>query len=158
MLGVDDKLEGTLENLYLAISTVSTNDLSEFLSSQQLEGMRIATMYLSAGIIDCLTSLVEWVSPNGVMAGLGKVMDPPDFDSQMIQIRGRVGFYGAELTKITQALQLKVMRDKDDEAILDWIWPDPIINQKTEIASSTLVDGFLSLKNIRSGLALDLVH
>ena len=124
MFGTTDKLDKTLEDLWLAIKTLGpTNDLSEFLSSQQLEGVHIAAIYLSAGVMDCLTLLVDRVTPVNLMSGLQKAVDPPDIDSELIIIRGRVQFYATELTKITQNIQLKVIRNTQDEVILDWVWP-----------------------------------
>jgi hypothetical protein len=59
MADVADKVDDTMVNLLLAIQNVGV--VGDF-SNVRLNEVRIAAIYLSAAIMDCLTSLIDWVT------------------------------------------------------------------------------------------------
>lgn len=59
MADVADKVDDTMVDLSLAIQNVGV--LGEF-SNVSLSEVRIAAIYLSAAVMDCLTSLIDWVT------------------------------------------------------------------------------------------------
>jgi len=61
---VADRVDGTLADLLLAIQSVEVaGDFSEV----HLEKVRIAAIYLSAAVMDCLTGLIDWVTRPGIL-------------------------------------------------------------------------------------------
>jgi hypothetical protein len=63
MADVADKVDDTIINLTLAIQNVGVvGDLS----NSHLDQIRIAAIYLSASVMDCLTSLIDWVTRSGI--------------------------------------------------------------------------------------------
>jgi hypothetical protein len=59
MMDVADKVDDTMVDLSLAIQNVGV--IGEF-SNVRLNEVRIAAIYLSAAVMDCLTSLIDWVT------------------------------------------------------------------------------------------------
>jgi hypothetical protein len=60
---VADKVDDTLVDLSLAIQNIEVaGDFSEV----HLEEVRIAAIYLSAAVMDCLTGLIDWVTRSGI--------------------------------------------------------------------------------------------
>jgi len=62
MTQVADKVDRTIEALSLAVQNVGV--IGEF-SNIHLDEVRIAAIYLSAAVMDCLTALIEWVNASG---------------------------------------------------------------------------------------------
>jgi hypothetical protein len=62
MTTVADQVDETLEDLSLAIQDV---EVVENFSNVHLKEVRIASIYLSAAIMECLTSLIRWVTRSG---------------------------------------------------------------------------------------------
>jgi hypothetical protein len=58
MSDVSDKVDDTIENLLLAMQNVG---VVEDFSNVHLEEVRIAAIYLSTSVMDCLAGLIEWV-------------------------------------------------------------------------------------------------
>lgn len=58
-----DKVDETMVNLTLAIQNVG---VVEDVSNIHLDEIRIAAIYLSAAVMDCLTSLIDWVTRSGI--------------------------------------------------------------------------------------------
>jgi hypothetical protein len=59
MADVADKVDETMVDLTLAIQNVGVvGDLSNI----HLDEIRIAAIYLSAAVMDCLTGLIDWVT------------------------------------------------------------------------------------------------
>lgn len=59
MSDVADKVDDTMVDLSLAMQDIGM--IGNF-SNLHLDEVRIAAIYLSASVMDCLTSLVEWVT------------------------------------------------------------------------------------------------
>lgn len=58
-----DTVDETMVNLTLAIQNVGgVQDVSNI----HLDEIRIAAIYLSAAVMDCLTSLIDWVTRSGI--------------------------------------------------------------------------------------------
>ena len=55
---MSDKVDSTMEHLSMAIQNVGV--IGGF-SNVHLTQVRIAAIYLSAAVIDCLTGLIDWV-------------------------------------------------------------------------------------------------
>jgi hypothetical protein len=119
MAGVSEKVDDTIIDLSLAIQNVGGADFSNI----HLNEVRVASTYLSAAVIDCLTALVDWLNASSifpVLAGLilvaKKVFMEPDFDEKLKTVHARSGLY-------SNALQCKVVREKQQNDILEWISP-----------------------------------
>jgi hypothetical protein len=56
---VSDKVDGTMQDLSLAIQNVGA--IGEF-SNVHIDQVRIAAIYLSAAVMDCLAGLIDWVT------------------------------------------------------------------------------------------------
>jgi hypothetical protein len=64
MADVADKVDETIVNLTLAIQNVGV--VGDF-SNIHLDEIHIAAIYLSAAVMDCLTSLINWVTRSGIL-------------------------------------------------------------------------------------------
>ena len=63
MAAVADKVDETIMHLSLAIQNVGG---AAGFSNVRLNEVRIAAMYLSAAVMDCLTGLIDWVNAPGI--------------------------------------------------------------------------------------------
>jgi hypothetical protein len=63
MADVADKVDETMVNLTLAIQNVG---VVEDFSNIHFDEIRIAAIYLSAAVMDCLASLIDWVTRSGI--------------------------------------------------------------------------------------------
>jgi len=63
MAAVAEKVDETITLLSLAIQNVG--GAADF-SNVHLNEVRIAAMYLSAAVMDCLTGLIDWVNAPGI--------------------------------------------------------------------------------------------
>jgi len=115
-------VDRTLAFLSLALQNVPTVGI---LSRLQVDEVQSAAIYLSAAVMECLTSLIDWVNKSRMLlhycADIGlvlkKVLQPTlDFDDKLRIVRDRVGAY-------TNALLVKSIRSADEDKILEWIWP-----------------------------------
>ena len=62
MADVAEKVDDTIIDLSLAIQNVSGADSSNI----HLNEVRVAAIYLSAAVIDCLTGLVDWLNASSI--------------------------------------------------------------------------------------------
>ena len=67
MTQVADEVDRTIEDLSLAIQNIGV--IGEF-SNIHVDEVRIAAIYLSAAVMDCLTALIEWVNASGTFLHL----------------------------------------------------------------------------------------
>jgi hypothetical protein len=65
MSDLADKVDGTLEDLSLVIQNVG---VVEDFSNIHLNQVRIATIYLSASVMDCLSGLIDWVDASSTIS------------------------------------------------------------------------------------------
>jgi hypothetical protein len=80
---VSDKVDATMVDLSLAIQNVGV--IRDF-SNVHFDQVRIAVIYLSAAVMDCLTGLIDWVTRSGTISLVF-----------MIDVSVGKGFYHARL-------------------------------------------------------------
>src|SRR6202035_3305500 len=109
MADVADKVDDTIENLLLAIQNVRV--VGDF-SNIRLNEVRIAAIYLSAAVMDCLTSLIDWVTRSRMLFSWvrsclvwRKAFITTDFDQKLTIVHTRSGLY-------TSALQSQGIRKR----------------------------------------------
>jgi hypothetical protein len=121
MTDVAGKIDATIAELLLAVQNVGV--VRDF-SNTHLNEVRIAAIYLSAAIMDTLTSLINWVNASSgppfafvlMKLVLAKTFMTPDFDKKLASVHARSGLY-------TSTIQFKVIREKRHEDVLDWVFP-----------------------------------
>ena len=120
MADIAEKVDSTIMELSMAIQNVGV--LRDY-SNVYVNEIRIAAIYLSAAVIDCLTGLIEWINASGTstfLAGLmlvfKKCFVTPDFDKNLVTVSRRSQWYAT-------ALQLKLVREKQHDDIIEWICP-----------------------------------
>ena len=118
MSAVADKVDETFENLLLAIQNVG---VVEDFSKIHMNEVRIAAIYLSASVMDCLSGLIEWVDASStflflltLMSVLKQALMAPDFDDKVDLVHRRLAAYAT-------ALQLKRIREEQHDEILEWV-------------------------------------
>jgi len=65
MTDLADKVDDTIALLSLAIQNVGV--VADF-SNVHLNEVRIAVLYVSAAVMDCLTSLIDWVTRSRILS------------------------------------------------------------------------------------------
>jgi hypothetical protein len=119
MLEVAIRIDDTIVDLALAIQNVG---IVEDFSHVCLNEVRIAAMYLTVSVIDCLASLIEWTDASGIISllhslklVLGKAVLESDFEQTVDIVHKRSNLYAT-------ALQTRLVREQQHEGILEWIW------------------------------------
>jgi hypothetical protein len=69
----------------------------------------------------------------------GKLFNVPDVQNGKQRVIDQLALYTAATTSATLSLQVKAVRDKDYEAILEWVYP----RNKSESHKSPLGDGLV---------------
>ena len=117
---IADKMDEVIIDLSLTIQNIR---MIEDFSNVHLNEVRIAAIYLSTAIMDCLTGLVKWLNASSISTFLTALMlvlkqtyMTPDFDKKLTIVHTRSGLYAI-------ALQSKIVREKQHDDILEWICP-----------------------------------
>lgn len=115
-----DKVDDVIGDLLLAIQNIGVIGDSSIV---HLDEVRIAAIYLSAAVMDCLTSLINWVNGSSIFLSivtlilvLKNVFLTPHFDESVAIVHTRSALY-------TSALQSKFIREKQQNDVLEWICP-----------------------------------
>jgi hypothetical protein len=129
---VGGKVDDTLVGLSVAIQNVGV--VKDF-SNLHLTEVRIAAMFLLAGVLDCLTSLIDWIKKSRMflftggeshlMLGLGKTLEKsPEFDQKLRDVQARSQLYAI-------ALQTKMDLERQLNDILQWLSPVNYLTPKS---------------------------